>query len=58
MPPLPFMPNVDDAEKEEVEKKFDKKKADEKLDDFDSKMMTFWNQLIDMQKSSFKSSKD
>lgn len=58
LPPIPFMFNADGKEKSEFETKFDKKKVDEKVDDFESKMMSVWNQLIDMQKSTIDSSKD
>ena len=54
MPPMPpFVADLENKVKSEP-KQFDKKKADEKLDDLDATIMNFWNQVIEMQKSTVK----
>jgi acyl-coenzyme A synthetase/AMP-(fatty) acid ligase len=54
MPPMPFpkFGNWEAPEAKDVDKDVDKW-----VDDFDGNMLTFWDQFIDMQKSSIESSK-
>lgn len=55
VPPMPFMPKAEGFEWPEAEKV--EKDIKKMMDEFDANMMSFWNQMIGLQKSSIKSSK-
>lgn len=58
MPPMPFPLPKFNKEEAEAKKKKGEKDIGGFMDEFDANMLTFWSQVIDMQKSTIESNRD